>query len=81
MAPRRGGGGFSSGYYGDNDPWKDEAWLTLDYYPPYQKTLFLTSFAFSVLTLVAFLILDIWACRIHNLPGKSVIWALHSFVL
>ncbi|KAJ6118453.1 hypothetical protein N7471_010262 [Penicillium samsonianum] len=83
MAPRRGGGGYSSSYYRDDNPWSETVWLSLDYY--YRdgyKTFFLTQFAFDILSLLAFVAFLIWACTIRNrsLPMKGLICALTSFI-
>lgn len=83
MAPRRGGGGYSSSYYGNDNPWSETVWLSLDYY--YRdgyKTFFLTQFAFDILSLLAFVAFLIWACTIRNrsLPMKGLICALTSFI-
>ncbi|KAJ5506736.1 hypothetical protein N7453_005693 [Penicillium expansum] len=79
MAPRRGGG-FSSSYYGDNNQWSDTTWLSLDNYRG--KSFFLTQFAFDILSLLAFIVFFIWACRIRDrsLPLKGLICALTSFI-
>lgn len=81
MAPRRGNGGFISGY-GSHNPWNDEVQLTLDYYRDEYKSFFYASFAFDILSLIAFIVFFIWACTIRNrsLPVKSLIFALLSFL-
>ena len=81
MAPRRGSGNYYS--YGDDNPWSDTIWLSLEYYyPDAYKPLFITQFVFDILSLLAFVAFLIWACRIRNrsLPLKGLICALISFI-
>ncbi|KAJ5356849.1 PDZ-binding protein CRIPT [Penicillium concentricum] len=80
MAPRRGGGGFSSSYYGDDNPWSETIWLSLENLP--DKDYFLAQFAFDILSLIAFIIFLIWTCTIRNrsLPLKGIICALTCFI-
>ncbi|KAJ5812987.1 PDZ-binding protein CRIPT [Penicillium robsamsonii] len=80
MAPRRGGGGFSSSSYGDDSPWSETIWLSLEGYQG--KGFFFAQFAFDILTLIALVIFLIWACTIRNrgLPLTGIICALTSFI-
>ncbi|OQE44349.1 hypothetical protein PENCOP_c002G06677 [Penicillium coprophilum] len=80
MAPRRGDGGYSSGYYNQDNPWRETIWLSLDGYQG--RELFLAQFAFDIFSLVAFITFLIWACTIRNrsLPLKGIMCALTSFI-
>ncbi|KAJ5268905.1 hypothetical protein N7497_010369 [Penicillium chrysogenum] len=79
MAPRRGGGGYYSSYGNDN-PWSETIVLTLGSY--LRKSLYITEFAFHILSLIAFVAFLIWACTIRNrsLALKGAICALTSFI-
>ncbi|CAG7953192.1 unnamed protein product [Penicillium nalgiovense] len=79
MAPRRGGGYYSSSY-GDNNPWSDTTLLSIGHYQ--SRSLFIAQFAFDVLSILAFVAFLIWACTIRNrsLPLKGAICALTSFI-
>jgi hypothetical protein len=88
MAPRRGGSSYGS-YY-DSSPWSETTILSLNYglsgygyNNDYYRTLFITRFAFDILSLLAFVVFLIWVCTIRNrgLPLKGIIWALISFIL
>lgn len=77
MAPRHGSS--SSSYHSDYNPWSTTVLLTLENFP--SKTFFYTQFAFDILSLLAFIVFLIWACKIRNrsLPLKALICALASF--
>ncbi|CAI7670549.1 unnamed protein product, partial [Penicillium discolor] len=77
MAPRRGSS--SSSYHSDYNPWSTTVLLTLENFP--SKDFFYTQFAFDILSLLAFIVFLIWACKIKNrsLPLKALICALASF--
>ncbi|KAJ5195921.1 hypothetical protein N7449_006400 [Penicillium cf. viridicatum] len=77
MAPRRGS--YSSSYYSDYNPWSDTVWLSLENYR--SKSFFITQFVFDILSLLAFIVFLIWACKIRNrsIPLKALICALASF--
>ncbi|KAJ5497376.1 PDZ-binding protein CRIPT [Penicillium fimorum] len=80
MAPRRGGGGFSSSSYDYGSPWSQEIWLSLEGYQG--KGFFYAQFAFDILALIAFVIFLVWTCTIRNrgLPLNGIICALTSFI-
>lgn len=89
MAPRRGGSSYSSSSF-DSSAWSQTTILSLDYgyngYGPNKsnyRTLFLTRFAFDILSLLVLIGFIIWSCTIRNrgLPLKGVIYALLSFIL
>lgn len=88
MAPRRGGSSFVT--YSDSSPWSEKTILSLDYgyngYGPNNsdyRTMFITRFAFDIISLAALIVFLIWSCTIRNrgLPLKGLIWALFSFIL
>ncbi|KAJ5200607.1 PDZ-binding protein CRIPT [Penicillium cf. griseofulvum] len=78
MAPRRGGDYSDS--YGENDPWSETVWLSLEYHRG--KNLFYGQFAFDILSLLALIAFFIWTCRIKNrsLPLKGIMGAVTCFI-
>lgn len=77
MAPRRGS--YSSSSYSDYNPWSATVWLSLENHQ--SKAFFITQFVFDILSLLAFIVFLIWACKIRNrsIPLKTLICALASF--
>ncbi|KAJ5405039.1 hypothetical protein N7465_006323 [Penicillium sp. CMV-2018d] len=77
MAPRRGS--YSSSSYSDYNPWSATVLLSLEHHR--SKAFFITQFVFDILSLLAFIVFLIWACKIRNrsIPLKTLICALASF--
>lgn len=68
-------------HYGNSDAWSREITLSAD--ELYQsKTLFITGFAFDVLTLAVLICGIVWACLIRNRSGslKGVLPSLFAWL-
>lgn len=69
MSPRPGGsGGSYSSYYSSSNPWTEEVQFSIESFYD-TKPMFITGFAFDVLTMVVLILGIVWACLIRNHRG------------
>lgn len=80
MAPRRGGGSYSSSFGGSTSVWATETEFSLDIYS--SKSLFIAGFAFDILFALALIGFLTWSCLIrgHNGQMKGVVVTLVAWL-